>query len=84
MSASVERGILTWLYLEGRGSLFICVLFHNAVNAGGYYFFIGIPGSSLFPLCVLTGTLGIVAATLLPQLQSKPWSDTPLRARAIS
>jgi membrane protease YdiL (CAAX protease family) len=63
--------ILTWLYLESRGSLLICVLFHNAVNAGGYYFFIGIPGSSLLPLSVLTALLGAVAAVLVPKLRSE-------------
>lgn len=72
--------ILTRLYLQSRGSLLICVLFHNAVNAGGYYFFNGIPGSSLLPLAVITAILGIVAVALVPLLRSTAGSDLSLKA----
>lgn len=61
--------ILTWLYLEAKGSLLICVLFHNAVNAAGYYFFVGIPGVSLLPLAVYTAILMVIATALVPTLR---------------
>lgn len=74
--------ILTWLYLQSRGSLVVCVLFHNAVNAGGYYFFNDVPGSSLLPLSLITAILGVVAIILGPHLHFPPRSDLPMTATA--
>lgn len=76
--------ILTWLYLKSSGSLVVCVLFHNAVNAGGYYFFNGIPGSSLLPLSLITAILGVVAIALVPHLHSPARSDLPMKATAMA
>ena len=60
--------ILTWLYERSRKGILLCILFHNGVNAGAYYFFSGIPGSSVLPLWGLTAAFSIVAIAVIANL----------------
>lgn len=53
--------LLTWLYNSSRGSLLICILFHNAINASAAYFYGNIPGSDFRPFELLVILLAVTA-----------------------
>lgn len=72
--------ILTWLYLKSRGSILICILFHNSVNAGAYYFLSGFPGSSAVPLWGLTVAFSIVAVSVISKLFNRVTAEQTVGA----
>ncbi|MEQ7874002.1 type II CAAX endopeptidase family protein [Sphingomonas sp. ASV193] len=69
--------LLTWLYLRSRGSVLLCVLFHNGVNAGAFYFFSGRPGSSAGPFWGLTIGLAIIAIPITASLSKRQRHHQP-------
>ena len=44
--------IATWLYNSTKGSLFICILFHNAINTSAAYFYGNLKGAEFRPLII--------------------------------
>ncbi|MEQ7874342.1 CPBP family intramembrane glutamic endopeptidase [Sphingomonas sp. ASV193] len=69
--------LLTWLYLRSRGSVLLCVLFHNGVNAGAFYFFSGRPGSSAGPFWGLAIGLAIIAVPITVSLWKRQRHQQP-------
>ncbi len=53
--------IETWLYNSTKGSLFICILFHNAINTSAAYFYGNLKGSEFRPLIILVVLLVVTA-----------------------
>lgn len=53
--------ITTWLYNSTRGSLFICILFHNAVNTSAAYFYGNLKGHEFRPFIFWVILLGVSA-----------------------
>ena len=49
--------IATWLFNSTKGSLFICILFHNAINTSAAYFYGNLKGAELRPLIILVALL---------------------------
>ena len=49
--------IATWLFSSTKGSLFICILFHNAINTSAAYFYGNLKGEELRPLIILVALL---------------------------
>lgn len=45
--------IATWLYNSTKGSVFICILFHNAINTSAAYFYGNLTGGEFRPLIIL-------------------------------
>ena len=45
--------IATWLFNSTKGSLLICILFHNAINTSAAYFYGNLKGAELRPLIIL-------------------------------
>ncbi len=45
--------IATWLFNSTKGSLLICILFHNAINTSAAYFYGNLKGEELRPLIIL-------------------------------
>ena len=56
--------IATYLYNATKGSLLICILFHNAINTSAAYFFGNIKGEELRPLLIWILLL-IVSAVII-------------------
>ena len=56
--------IETWLYNSTKGSLLICILFHNAINTSAAYFYGNLPGAEFRPLIILVILLVITAITI--------------------
>ena len=54
--------IATWLYNSTKGSLLICILFHNAINTSAAYFYGNLKGNEFRPLIILIVLL--VVATI--------------------
>ncbi|MDQ6902286.1 MAG: CPBP family intramembrane metalloprotease [Bacteroidota bacterium] len=44
--------IETWLYNSTKGSLFVCILFHNAINTSAAYFYGNLKGTEFRPLII--------------------------------
>ncbi len=44
--------ITTWLFNSTKGSLLICILFHNAINTSAAYFYGNLKGEELRPLII--------------------------------
>ena len=53
--------IATWLYNSTKGSLFICILFHNAINTSAAYFYGNLKGDEFRPLIILIVLLVVAA-----------------------
>ena len=53
--------IATWLYNSTKGSLLICILFHNAINTSAAYFYGNLKGSEFRPLIILVVLLVVAA-----------------------
>ena len=53
--------IATWLYNSTKGSLFICILFHNAINTSAAYFYGNLKGNEFRPLIILIVLLVVTA-----------------------
>lgn len=53
--------IETWLYNSTKGSLFICILFHNAINTSAAYFYGNLKGAEFRPLIILIVLLVVTA-----------------------
>ena len=53
--------IETWLYNSTKGSLFICILFHNAINTSAAYFYGNLKGNEFRPLMILIVLLVVTA-----------------------
>ena len=51
--------IETWLYNSTKGSLFLCILFHNAINTSAVYFYGNLKGNEFRPLIFLIVLLGV-------------------------
>jgi len=56
--------IETWLYNSTKGSLFICILFHNAINTSAAYFYGNLTGAEFRPLIILVVLLVIIAISI--------------------
>ncbi len=56
--------IATYLYNSTKGSILICILFHNAINTSAVYFFGNVKGAELRPL-VIWILLLIVSAVII-------------------
>lgn len=61
--------IATWLYNSTKGSVFICILFHNAINTSAAYFYGNLKGNEFRPLVILIVLL--VAAAIFICLKTK-------------
>lgn len=53
--------IETWLYNSTKSSLFICILFHNAINTSAAYFYGNFKDDEFRPLIFLIGLLVLTA-----------------------
>ena len=49
--------IATWLFNSTKGSVFICILLHNAINTSAAYFYGNLQGEELRPLIILVALL---------------------------
>ena len=56
--------IATYLYNSTKGSLLICILFHNAINTSAAYFYGNIKGEELRPLLIWILLLIVSAAII--------------------
>lgn len=56
--------IETWLYNSTRCSLFICILFHNAINTSAAYFYGNLKGNEFRPLIILVVLLVVTAIVI--------------------
>lgn len=57
--------IATWFYNSTKRSLFICILFHNAVNTSAAYFYGNLQSGEFRPLIILVILLVVVAISIL-------------------
>ena len=53
--------ISTWLYNSTKGSLLICILFHNAINTSAAYFYGNLKGNEFRPLIIFIFLLVVAA-----------------------
>ncbi len=56
--------IETWLYKSTKGSLFVCILFHNAINTSAAYFYGNLKGTEFRPLIILVVLLVVTAISI--------------------
>ena len=56
--------IETWLYNSTKGSLFICILFHNAINTSAAYFYGNLKGNEFRPLIIFIVLLVVTAISI--------------------
>jgi len=56
--------IETWLYNSTKGSLFICILYHNAINTSAAYFYGNLKGQEFRPLIIFIVLLVITAISV--------------------
>ena len=56
--------IETWLYNSTMGSLFICILFHNAINTSAAYFYGNLKGNEFRPLIIWIALLVVTAIVI--------------------
>ncbi len=61
--------VATWLYNSTKGSLLICILFHNAINTSAAYFYGNLKGEELRPLIILVVLL--IASALIICFKTK-------------
>ncbi len=89
MPLTVEYSILmTWVYLQTKGSVLIATLFHGAINLSQGLFLGGIDGASRYwLLSIVYGAAALVVAVFALGLKSsrKPARDSeaPLQARDV-
>ena len=57
--------IATFLYNSTRGSLFICILFHNAINTSAAYFYGNLKGAEFRPFIIWILLLSVIAISLI-------------------
>ena len=57
--------IETWFYNSTKGSLFICILFHNAINTSAAYFYGNLKGNEFRPLIILVLLLVVSSISVL-------------------
>lgn len=53
--------IATWLFNSTKGSVLICILFHNAINTSAAYFYGNLKGGEFRPLIIWVGLLAASA-----------------------
>jgi membrane protease YdiL (CAAX protease family) len=51
----------TWLYNSTKGSLLLCILFHDAINAGASYFYLNLPNKEIRPFEISVAFLTCIA-----------------------
>ncbi len=56
--------IESWLYNSTKGSLFICILFHNAINTSAAYFYDNLKGEEFRPFIILIALLVVAAISI--------------------